>query len=318
MRKQRLFISLFMCLLLLPAAGHAEEYAFILGNGPYWSIVEQGIKNVPGSSGAVIYRPDAQISAAELDLCRNIIQRSPRFLGVAAINPNVSGQCLKLAADAGIAVGDLGGAVAVDDAKKQDYHLAYTLSADSKDAGAALADYLKSVETRPVIKLLIIGGSEENEIERDYIDGFKSRLKQSIPGAIISAPLYTDGDTSKARGVVAGALASVPDIDVIFASDGAAALGASDAVRATGRGMKIKILCVGGSPEVRKAITDGYILASDTQLPYLMGKRAMELAIETGQRGGTAPVDMQETIPILILNKNTLSSNNNPLVQYLR
>ena len=93
------------------------------------------------------------------------------------------------------------------------------------------------------------------------------------------------------------------------------ALGAVEAVRAGGKTSQVSIIGVDGVPDARKAIMAGKMTASITQLPYLIGKRSVELARESVH--GKC-LEKTERAPLLVLTRDVLESNREPLLKYVR
>ena len=93
------------------------------------------------------------------------------------------------------------------------------------------------------------------------------------------------------------------------------ALGAVEAVRAAGKQGQVMIVGVDGIPDARKAILEGTMTASITQLPYFIGKRTAELAVDAVQG---KQFDRTEVAPLLMLTRDVLTENKDPLLQYVR
>jgi D-allose transport system substrate-binding protein len=115
--------------------------------------------------------------------------------------------------------------------------------------------------------------------------------------------------------LTADTLTRTPDLNIVFAANDMMALGAVEAIRAAGKTNQLMVVGVDGVPEARKAILAGRMTASVAQLPYLIGKRSVELAKESLQ--GKCNEKTEKT-PLLVLTKSVLESNADPLMKYVR
>ncbi|PWT94113.1 MAG: LacI family transcriptional regulator, partial [Candidatus Melainabacteria bacterium] len=88
-----------------------------------------------------------------------------------------------------------------------------------------------------------------------------------------------------------------------------------EAIRVAGKTNQVIVVGVDGVPDARRAILAGRMTASITQLPYLIGKRSVELAVKSvhGQCAGAT-----ERAPLLVLTKGVLEAKKDPLLQYVR
>ena len=149
----------------------------------------------------------------------------------------------------------------------------------------------------------------------DRVSGFKQEIKRLMPQAEIINSISAEWDRLRALNITTDTLTRTPDLNVIFAANDMMALGAVEAVRAAGKTGQVMIIGVDGVPDARKAIKAGHLTASVMQFPYLIGKRSAELAVESvnGKVNGVT-----ERTPLLILTKEVLEANKNPLLQYVR
>jgi D-allose transport system substrate-binding protein len=92
------------------------------------------------------------------------------------------------------------------------------------------------------------------------------------------------------------------------------ALGSVEAARAAGKD-KLIVIGVDGNSNAVKSIKAGRLNASVAQLPYLVGKQAVENVKKL--LGGDK---VQETInvPTLVLAKEVIEANKDPMLQYVK
>jgi ABC-type sugar transport system substrate-binding protein len=180
-------------------------------------------------------------------------------------------------------------------------------------AAEFVVDRIKDEDSAP--KILVIEGAVGSPPGQDRPKGFKAKLATLMPQAQIVNSVSGDWDRLHAMNIAADTLARTPDLNVIFAANDVMALGAVEAVRGAHKQEQVMIIGVDGIPDARKAINSGLMTASITQLPYFIGKRAAELAVDAvhGER-----IARSEAAPLLILTKDVLASGKDPLLQYVR
>ena len=93
------------------------------------------------------------------------------------------------------------------------------------------------------------------------------------------------------------------------------ALGAVETVFAAGKGGDIVVVGVDGNVDAVKSIKAGRLNASVAQLPYLVGKQAVEKVTDV-LNGKT--VDEYTYVPTLVLTKQLLEDNKDPMLQYVK
>lgn len=131
----------------------------------------------------------------------------------------------------------------------------------------------------------------------------------------IVASLPGDWDRGKAANITNDILTRNPDLMGIFAANDGMALGAVESVFAAGKGGDIIIIGVDGNSDAVKSIKAGRLTASVAQLPYLVGKQALEnvkMAIEGKD------VEKQVIVPTLVLTKDVIEGGSEPLLEFVR
>ena len=100
-------------------------------------------------------------------------------------------------------------------------------------------------------------------------------------------------------------LTANPDLRLIFVQSDQQAIGVARAVKAARRDGQVLVAAFDGTPELLQAITEGTIVGSGMQQPYLMGGTAAKLlAAKLG--GGTPP--KEEMVEIMTVTKETATS----------
>ena len=135
------------------------------------------------------------------------------------------------------------------------------------------------------------------------------------PGLEIVASLPGDWDRGKAANITNDILTRNPDLVGIFAANDGMALGAVESVYAAGKGDQVTIIGVDGNSDAVKSIKDGRLNASVAQLPYLVGKQAVE-----NMKKVIAGESVEATIfvPTLVLTKDVIDAGTEPMLEYVK
>jgi len=310
---------------LSPGAYAADKYVFILkriGN-PYWQAIKQGIEDggkEAGISLTVLSPNNDQAKEEHLNLCEAAISQKPAIVVLGAATTAIGLQCFREAQKQGIKVADIDATISVAQAKKSGVNLSFTIGADNTMIGRRAAQFIagtsvSAMKTSRAAKVLILEGVVGSPPSTDRVAGFKEELAKVLPQAKIVASTSAEWDRLRALNITADTLTKTPDLNAVFAANDVMALGAVEAIRAAGKTNQIIVVGVDGVPDARKAILAGRMTASITQLPYLIGKRSVELATKSvrGECSGRT-----ERAPLLILTKSVLESKKDPLLQNLR
>ena len=313
-----------LCLLVLLSsqsyASASDRYVFVLkwiGN-PYWQAIEQGVKDAAKKSGidaVVLTPPNDQAKEEHLNLCQAAMAQKPKIIVMGAATTAIGIECFREAQKRGIKVADIDATVTVDQAKKAGVDLAFTIGADNIQIGKRAAQFVAAHKKRDKPKILILEGVVGSPPSTDRVAGFKQEIAKLVPGAQIVNSMSAEWDRLRALNIASDTLVRAPDLDVIFAANDVMALGAVEAVRNSGKANQVLIIGVDGVPEALKAIRAGRMTASITQLPYLIGQHAVEKAVAAVQ--GKAG-EKTERAPLLVLTKEVLEANKDPLLQYVR
>lgn len=306
-----------MILLGGSASSAADEYAFLLrarGN-PYWKAVTLGIQERAAALGvlATVQLMETEANAEEqINICNALIERRPKVLAIAAANTQTGLVCLKRAATRGILVAEIDSSIPVTDAEAAQVRLQFTVGSDNFRIGEQAAEYAARISQRPDPVVLILEGAPGSIPGKKRVDGFREKLLSVRPGAHITASLAADWERLKAAAVTTDILQRTPDLTLIYAANDVMALGAVEALKAAGRD-GVAVIGVDGTADARSAVQSGRLTATVAQLPFLIGKRTLELAVE-----GNHDRTVREVTPALLLTKPVLEQNEEPLLQYVR
>jgi D-allose transport system substrate-binding protein len=288
-------------------------------SNPFWGAMEQGIRDGAKQADVEYFLQAVESDQAaepQLNTCNTMLERKPAVMITAAINSTILLPCLKRANEMGMPVVDLDANLDHDIAAKAGVKISFTIGSDNVAAGAKGADYLAQRLGKDAGgAVLVIEGLAGNITGQNRAQGFKQELATAAPNLKIVASLPGDWDRGKASNITNDIMLRNPDLVAIFCANDTMALGAVEAAFAAGKGDKIVIIGVDGNTDAVKAIKAGRLSASVAQLPYLVGKQAVEKS-KTVLAGNK--VDEFTYVPTLVLTKQVLDEGKEPMLQYVK
>lgn len=282
-------------------------------SNPYWQTLKEGITETAEkeNTDVEIFELDKATNAeGQLNQCQIALLKKPDAILFAAVNQSNLAPCLNKATQQGILLVDLDGNITQEQAKSQNLDISFSVASNNYELGEKAAQYI--LEKLNGGEVLIIEGLTGSEPSRLRVEGFKNTAK---PNLKIIASLPADWDRAKAADIVDQILLAHPNLKAIFAANDTMALGAMENLRAKGRS-DIIVVGVDGVKDAITAIQDGKLNATIAQLPYLMGKLAIEKTIK--QLSQKETFDFRQIVPVLTIDKNTIEQNQNELLQYVR
>lgn len=304
-----------------PASAQDGEYGVLMKTlaNPFWGAMSQGVEEGAKGAGVTYFLQAAESDQAaepQLNLCNTMLERKPVAMITAAINSTNLLPCLKAAQEAGIKVVDLDGNLDPAVLEKEGIKITFRIGSDNVAAGGQGAEYLVSKLGKDAKgPVLVIEGLSGNVTGQKRAQGFATKLKEMAPGLEIVASLPGDWDRGKAATITNDILTRNPDLVAIFAANDGMALGAVEAVYAAGKGEQVTIIGVDGNSDAVKSIKEGRLNASVAQLPYLVGKQAVE-DVKKAIAGETVQADI--AVPTLVLTKEVLETGSEPMLQYVK
>lgn len=306
----------------MPVA-HAQEgeYGILMKtlSNPFWGAMGTGVEDGATEAGVKFFSQAVESDQAaepQLNVCNTMLERNPVAMITAAINSTNLLPCLKKAQESGIPVADLDGNLDPEILEKEGINIAFQIGSDNVAAGGQGAEYLVSkLGADATGSVLIIEGLSGNITGEKRARGFREMLEKMAPGLEIVASLPGDWDRGKAANITNDILTRNPDLVGIFAANDGMALGAVESVYAAGKGDQVTIIGVDGNSDAVKSIKDGRLNASVAQLPYLVGKQAVE-----NMKKVIAGESVETTIfvPTLVLTKDVLDAGNEPMLEYVK
>jgi ABC-type sugar transport system substrate-binding protein len=303
------------------AQAQEGEYGVLMKtlSNPFWGAMGLGVEDGAKEAGVKYFVQAVESDQAaepQLNVCNTMLERKPVAMITAAINSTNLLPCLKAAQDAGIKVVDLDGNLDPAVLDKEGIKITFRIGSDNVAAGAQGAEYLvNKVGKDAKGPVLVIEGLSGNITGKKRADGFANKLKELAPGLTIVASLPGDWDRGKAATIANDTLTSNPDLVAIFAANDGMALGAVESVYAAGKGEQVTIIGVDGNSDAVKSIKEGRLNASVAQLPYLVGKQAVE-NVKKAIAGEAVPGDV--AVPTMVLTKEILDANTEPMLQFVK
>lgn len=313
---RKLTATAVVTMLALPA--QADTYGVLMKTlaNPFWGAMEQGVREGAEAAGVEYYLQAVESDQAaepQLNVCNTMLERQPDAMITAAINSTILLPCLKRANEMGIPVVDLDGNLDHKIAADAGVEIAFSIGSDNVAAGAQGAEWLVSqIGADASGPVLVIEGLSGNITGQKRANGFADKLAELAPGLEIVASLPGDWDRGKAANITNDILTSNPDLVAIFAANDGMALGAVETVYAAGKGDQVIVIGVDGNSDAVKSIKAGRLNASVAQLPYLVGKQAVE-----NVKAGMATGDWIY-VPTMVLTKEVLDAGTDPMLEFVK
>ena len=288
-------------------------------SNPFWGAMEQGVRDGAKEANVEYFMQAVESDQAaepQLNTCNTMLERKPKVMITAAINSTILLPCLKRANELGIPVVDLDANLDHAIAQKAGVKIAFTIGSDNVAAGRQGADWLISKLGKDAKgAVLVIEGLSGNITGQKRAQGFRDELAKKAPGLKVVASLPGDWDGQKAANITNDIMTRNSDLVAIFCANDTMALGAVEAAYAAGKGSKITIIGVDGNVDAVKSIKAGRLNASVAQLPYLVGKQAVEKAklVLAGKK-----VPEYTYVTTLVLTKQLLDENKDPNLKYVK
>ncbi|BCZ90660.1 MULTISPECIES: D-ribose ABC transporter substrate-binding protein [Thermus] len=252
-------------------------------NNPFFVALRDGALQAAQKAGIQLVVLDAQdrVDKQVADI-EDLIQRRVRVL---LVNPTDSAAvvpAIQRANQAGIPV------ITVDRAASGG-KVAYHIASDNVAGGRMAAEFICNL-LKGRGKVVELEGIPGTSAARDRGQGFNAYLKEKCPGVTVVARQTANFDRAQGLSVMENILQAQRDIDAVFAHNDEMALGALQAIKASGR--KIPVVGFDATPDAVKAVEACEMAATVAQQPAEMGRFAVEKAVEL-IRGAKAPAQTQ-------------------------
>lgn len=187
----RTLTATLLCLLLPGVDSAKAENIFLLrfrGN-PYWQKMAQGIGDSSKrlSLASEIHFTSSESAAEEqANQCKALLQKKPRFLGIAAINTAVGVSCLQAASAQGAEVAVIDNSIPED--SLESVPVKFRIGSDNYQIGKTGAEYAAAIFAEP--KVLILEGTPGSIPGTLRVRGFRrgclslNRMRLSLPRSL--------------------------------------------------------------------------------------------------------------------------------------
>jgi ABC-type sugar transport system substrate-binding protein len=241
------------------------------GGNPFWAAVEKGAKETATAVGVelTVLAPPAetdvatQISQIEDQITKKVNAIIVAPTDVAGLNPTFD-----KAKAAKVPV------LFVD--TKGNWPDALTFIGTNNRNGGKLAGEYICKKLNGKGKVALITGVMSQQTHIDRIGGAEDAMKAC--GLTVVAKQAADSDRAKGQTVMENVLTANPDVAAVFASNDLMALGAMEAIKASGK-KGIVVVGFDANPDAAASILKGEMSASIAQSPYNMGKYGVEYAV---------------------------------------
>jgi ribose transport system substrate-binding protein len=152
------------------------------------------------------------------------------------------------------------------------------IGSDNFEGGRLIGEYLIKKLNGPG-KIAILEGVPGQEAGIQRLSGFLKAL-ESAPEVEIVSSQTANWEMSQGYDVFQNMLQAHPEIEALFSGNDNMALGAIEAISATGRTGDIMVLGFDAIDDAREAIKKGTMEASIAQSPILMGNLAIDYAVK--------------------------------------
>ncbi len=239
-------------------------------NNPFFVTLRDGAQAMADQLGFELLVTDAQDSVStQISDIEDLIQRGVQVLIVNPTDSDAVVPAVLAANAAGVPV------IAVDRGVGAGAQLAYYIVSDNVAGGAAAGEYICEMigGTGSVVELEGIPGVSAT---RERGQGFNEAIAAACPDVTVVARQTANFNRAEGLTVMENILTAQPEIDAVFAHNDEMALGALQAIEASGR----DILVVGfdATDDAVQAVDDCRMGATVAQLPAQLGAQAVEAA----------------------------------------
>ena len=258
--------------LLLAGGAFAQTIGLSVStlNNPFFVTLRDGAQAMAAELGLELLVTDAQDSVStQINDIEDLIQRGVQVLIVNPTDSDAVVPAVIAANAAGVPV------IAVDRGVGAGAQVAYFIASDNVAGGAAAGEFVCEVlgGGGPVVELEGIPGVSAT---RERGQGFNEYLAANCPDITIVARQTANFNRAEGLTVMENILTAQPEINAVFAHNDEMALGALQAIEASGR----DILVVGfdATDDAVDAVNACRMGATVAQLPAMLGAEAVEAA----------------------------------------
>jgi len=250
-------------------------------NSPFFIEMQRGAQAEADRQGVtlVVQAAEREVDVdKQMQIIENLIQTR---VGALAITPSGSREIVTAIAkanQAGIPVVIVDTRVDPAAAREAGIKIETFVGSDNYEGGKVAGQHLVEVSGGKA-KVALLEGIPGHETGDSRLRGFRDAIK-AHPGIQVVASQTANWERDQGFNVFQNMLQAHQDIDTVFAASDLMALGAIEAIAASGKTGKIRVIGFDALDDAKKAIAAGTMEASVAQFPYEMGKAAVESAVK--------------------------------------
>ncbi|GAB3297178.1 ABC transporter permease/substrate-binding protein [Parasphingorhabdus pacifica] len=265
-------------------------------SNPFFVDVRAGAEQEAARRGVELRVTDAGEDAAQqANSMQNAIARNADAIIVNPVDSDAVVPSVKAANSAGIPL------IGVDRAPSEG-EVVTTVASDNVAGGRLAAQQLAElVGSGPIA---VLEGQPGTSAARERGKGFDTEIRKH-PEVEVVASQPADFDRTTALNVMQNIMQAHPDVEGVFAANDEMALGA---IKALGdkAGSAVKVVGFDGTPEGLAAVQAGTESADIAQQPRLLGKSAVEQAVQAAREGDDRP-GKPTSIPVEVVTKENVA-----------
>lgn len=259
------------------AAGGEKPYIAIISKGfqhQFWQAVKKGAEDQAAKDGATITfegpATEKEVEA-QITMLTNAMAKSPKAIGLAALDTKAALQPLQQAESAGIPV------IAFDSGVDSDIPKT-TCATDSKAAAAEAAKKM-SEALGGKGKVGLIVHDQTSQTGKDRQDGFVEWMKANAPGITLLTPVVGDGDQAKSADLLKAMVASNADLKGVYGTNEGSAIGIVKGLQELNK-TGLEVIGFDSGQAQMDAITSGLMAGAITQNPIGIGECVVSSAMK--------------------------------------
>lgn len=237
-------------------------------NNPFFVSIREGVEEVAKNENVETVITDAQNdSSTQNNQVEDLITQGVDLILINPVDSTAISTSVQKANEANIPV------ICVD-RKSDEGELVSFIASNNVEGGKLAGEYIleKVGENAEVIQLEGIPGASST---RERGEGFTEATDGKIN---LLASQTANFDRAEGMTVMENLLQAHPDVKAVFCQNDEMALGASEAVKASGK--DVTIVGFDGNDDAIKAVEEGMLSATVAQKPQEMGKLAIETALK--------------------------------------
>ena len=237
-------------------------------NNPFFVSIREGVEEVAQNENIETVITDAQNdSSTQNNQVEDLITQGVDLIVINPVDSTAISTSVQKANEANIPV------ICVD-RKSDEGELVSFIASNNVEGGKLAGEYIleKVGENAEVIQLEGIPGASST---RERGEGFTEATDGKIN---LLASQTANFDRAEGMTVMENLLQAHPDVKAVFCQNDEMALGASEAIKASGK--DVTIVGFDGNDDALKAVEEGSLSATVAQKPQEMGKLAIETALK--------------------------------------